>query len=224
MTGRAAWLARGLAVAGTLLMNGVLVLSLAWASRSANNGREPELRTVVQAVKPPEPPPPPEPEPEPEPTPLQLQPSAALAPIEPSPLPRSLTSIPVPKTDRRLLDWSSGFALPTYVAAGSGEADMKEAMAVERAQLLFQPDLARYYPRGALSSRLKGRTVVRLQVSARGNVTAVDVLRSEPPGWFDEAAVRAAKQIRFRPAKRNGRRQASVVPLVLEWKPPEESL
>lgn len=86
-------------------------------------------------------------------------------------------------------------------------------------QLASSPDLARFYPRAARRRGLGGRSMVEIEVGPDGRVRSVRILRSEPPGLFDDAAVRAAKSLRFEPAHGSEGEVAGVVRLELGWKP-----
>ncbi len=97
------------------------------------------------------------------------------------------------------------------------------------AELTSNPELVQFvdapYPEAALASRLEGSPVLQIDVDARGEV--MDVRLDEPAGnGFDEAAVRAAWQFRFKPA------QAGDVPVPVTityayrfaWQPPPPPL
>jgi TonB family protein len=55
------------------------------------------------------------------------------------------------------------------------------------------------YPAGALSAGREGRVELSFTVDAAGKVQDVSVVRSSPPGVFDEAARRAVRQWRYAP-------------------------
>jgi len=72
---------------------------------------------------------------------------------------------------------------------------------------LVAPELEHFvdavYPAEALTARIAGQVVLRLSLDAEGKVTLAEVM--EPAGHgFDEAAIAAAQQFRFAPAKRDG--------------------
>ena len=79
------------------------------------------------------------------------------------------------------------------------------------------PDLSPYYPRTAQRQSLSGRTIIRVQVDARGAVRGVEVLKSEPPGVFDDAARQAGRAFRFDPALERGRPTSGTTRLELVW-------
>lgn len=61
----------------------------------------------------------------------------------------------------------------------------------------FLNDIEPQYPESALM--VEGSVVLRFLISATGEVEDVAVLRSSPPGTFDEAALRAYSKARFSP-------------------------
>jgi protein TonB len=63
-------------------------------------------------------------------------------------------------------------------------------------------DVAPIYPPLAQASRKEGSVILEATIDARGNVEAINVLRSEP--LLDDAAVAAVKQWKFTPTLLNG--------------------
>ncbi len=61
------------------------------------------------------------------------------------------------------------------------------------------------YPSDALRNGETGKVVVRIEVGADGEPTAVSVVARSGSRSLDRAAVQAAKRWRFRPAQQNGR-------------------
>ncbi len=61
------------------------------------------------------------------------------------------------------------------------------------------------YPFEAQQRGVEGEVTLRLLVSAEGAVTQAIVQTARPAGVFDEAAKRAARRYRFRPARYHGR-------------------
>jgi len=61
------------------------------------------------------------------------------------------------------------------------------------------------YPEAAARRFLSGRVVVRLYIGEDGEVEKVDVVKAEPPGYFEDATVRAFLDSRFSPGMKNGR-------------------
>ena len=65
-------------------------------------------------------------------------------------------------------------------------------------------DLQPPYPQQAHYEGVKGGVTVRMRIDARGEVDAVEVVASNPPGVFDAAVLEHLKQTRFTPGQRNG--------------------
>ncbi|MDE0036675.1 MAG: energy transducer TonB [Gammaproteobacteria bacterium] len=55
------------------------------------------------------------------------------------------------------------------------------------------------YPAHARASGVEGRVLVRYDITVAGTVADAVVVKSEPPGVFDEAALDAVRSWRFRP-------------------------
>jgi bla regulator protein BlaR1 len=128
---------------------------------------------------------------------------------------------PMPNSKRRV----TGFTVVVVLAAAAGFA----ANAAQEAQLaqdtpmkvMFRPDHGDYFPREAQGLGLSGKVLVEAQYDVTGAVTSVAVAQSDADGAFDSAALEYARQIRFRPATRDGIPVAGrvVVPVRFEWKP-----
>ena len=61
------------------------------------------------------------------------------------------------------------------------------------------------YPEDALIWKLRGVVRLRVFISELGTVDSVKVVRAEPPGEFEEAAIDAARRLVYEPAIRSGR-------------------
>ncbi len=57
-----------------------------------------------------------------------------------------------------------------------------------------------WYPEAALKQRIGGVVVMHLFIGTDGSIERTEVVRSEPPGVFDQAVRDAAQASRFRPA------------------------
>ena len=68
-------------------------------------------------------------------------------------------------------------------------------------EILYKPKPA--YTQEARQIHLEGEVLVRVTFGATGDLHVQEVVRGLGHG-LDEAALRAARQIRFRPAQRNG--------------------
>ena len=102
--------------------------------------------------------------------------------------------------------------------------DGPEAYDVEQIPQLASPRdvqriLMRMYPPMLRDGGVTGRTTVVLLVDGTGTVVPGSVtVRETTHEGFRDAAVRAAEQFRFRPARLNGQPFAAVVSLPIEWK------
>lgn len=61
------------------------------------------------------------------------------------------------------------------------------------------------YPRRALLNEIEGFVVLRFIVTETGSVADPEILRSEPPGVFDSAALRAVRRWKYQPQIRDGK-------------------
>lgn len=63
----------------------------------------------------------------------------------------------------------------------------------------FNPNAA--YPERAARQGIEGKVVIRYTVDSNGNADTVEVVRAEPPGVFDEAAVNEYRKMKWTPAR-----------------------
>jgi len=61
------------------------------------------------------------------------------------------------------------------------------------------------YPSAAERKRIQGLVRIAFTVDTRGRVGKIEVLDSQPPGIFDEAAIASARRWRFVPGKVEGK-------------------
>ncbi len=57
------------------------------------------------------------------------------------------------------------------------------------------------YPEIARQAEVEGSVIVKLWISARGDVDRAEVVMADPPGIFEQAALEAVRQWKFKPAK-----------------------
>jgi len=76
-----------------------------------------------------------------------------------------------------------------------------------RAEPVNDPPLR--YPWVEYQQRLAGVVRFTLFINAQGGLDKVHLIDGTPPGYFEEAALEAVTQLRFRPAMKNGRPVAS---------------
>jgi len=87
----------------------------------------------------------------------------------------------------------------------------------QRAEALNLVDVA--YPEAALAQGLRGVVVLRLLIDHRGALREVSVRSAQPPGVFEEAALQAARALRFRPALRHGVPVGSIKVIEVPFEP-----
>ena len=80
------------------------------------------------------------------------------------------------------------------------------AVAPRPLQFVSGPDPV--YPPDARSAGIEGQVTVRYDVSVQGTVVNLQVVEAEPGGVFDQAALEAVAQWRFRPPVVDGRNVA----------------
>jgi TonB family protein len=57
------------------------------------------------------------------------------------------------------------------------------------------------YPAIALKAGLEGKVILQIVIDEEGNVIQADVILAQPPGVFEDAAIKAIRQWKFKPAK-----------------------
>jgi TonB family protein len=115
-------------------------------------------------------------------------------------------------------------------AAVDGEELVGAAAALERAQAAALPEVvnesrlqrlhfvAPVYPPDALTSGQSGSVDLEFTVTPAGEVTDIKVQAAEPRGVFEQAAITALSQSRYRPPERNGTAVAQRVRLRVRFK------
>lgn len=73
------------------------------------------------------------------------------------------------------------------------------------------------YPSQALSRKIEGYVVVRLNVNKEGSVSDVEVVDSDPKGVFEREAIRAAWRYKFKPKLVDGKPVEQVATLPFEF-------
>jgi protein TonB len=74
------------------------------------------------------------------------------------------------------------------------------------------------YPERARARGIEGRVLLRLHVSAAGDIADAVVTRSSGHAILDDAALRGARALRFEPARRDGRAVACWIPHAVEFR------
>lgn len=86
----------------------------------------------------------------------------------------------------------------------SGTGAMAKIPFVEESALTTLIRTAPFYPPSAQQRRIEGTVVVSLRINQAGRVEDPAVVSSDPAGVFDQAALSAITQWRFKPEVRNG--------------------
>ncbi|HSN32488.1 MAG TPA: energy transducer TonB [Ideonella sp.] len=84
-----------------------------------------------------------------------------------------------------------------------------------RARQVIRPE----YPDAADRQQLSGTVRLQLKLEADGRVSDVTVVNANPPGVFDDSAIKAFRDARFTPAQKAGRavRALVVIEVVYDW-------
>jgi TonB family protein len=85
-----------------------------------------------------------------------------------------------------------------------------------RPELITKPRVA--YPPIAMRQRVESSVILTVLVSENGDVLDVNVLRGDPRYGFNEAAIRAIRGARYKPAMKDGKRVRTWVPQPIEFK------
>jgi TonB family protein len=122
--------------------------------------------------------------------------------------------------------------LHAALAAGiDGEEMVSAATALQRAQAAATPEVvpesrlqrlhfvAPVYPPEALTNAQSGSVDLEFTVTPAGDVTDIKVLAAEPRGVFEQAAIAALSQGRYRPLERDGVAVSQRVRLRVRFKP-----
>lgn len=138
--------------------------------------------------------PPPAPTAPPAPAQLQME-SFATAPVSPNPLPSMNFDAGLAFTG------GEGIAMNIAVGAGGGGSMSGSGSGIGMGGGDYLPiaQIAPPYPRNALVQGIEGWVQVEFTIGTEGQVKNPRVVRSAPPGVFEEAALGAVKRFRFRP-------------------------
>ena len=79
------------------------------------------------------------------------------------------------------------------------------------------------YPANAYANGIKGSVTVGFTIDKSGTTSRIHILRSNPPGVFDEAAEAAVRQWLFQPATENNQPVADTVSQTLVFRPPQSN-
>jgi len=101
------------------------------------------------------------------------------------------------------------------VSAGPGRG---RPLALHQGSPVILQQVQPEYPDVARRAEAEGTVVVRVRIDERGLVTEAEVWRSEVIGVLEDAALRAAREWRFRPARQNGRPVATWATLAFAFR------
>jgi TonB family protein len=101
-------------------------------------------------------------------------------------------------------------ALPA-VAACEGEDELEQPVP------LFDENNGIAYPVELWDEGVEGETVLRIRVTAVGEVDSVEVVQSSGHEGLDAAAVDGARALRFQPGRKNGERVRMWATLPVEF-------
>ena len=138
-----------------------------------------------------QPDPPPEPEPSPD------TPDATVEQDSPAETPQM--SMDMPSLDASL-GTGDGFSMEGISATESGMSGFDSDATPT---LRVPPN----YPRQAQRAGLEGYVTMAVEIRADGSVASVEILDSEPPRMFDDAAVNAMRRWKFQPKTVDGENQ-----------------
>ena len=137
---------------------------------------------------------------------------------KPKPKPKQVNRRP-PAPAPKLATALSGVNVGLNLGGGAGFSNAAESLmkasdavsdmvmnegSVDQAPKANYAPAPRYPPR-AYADQIEGTVVFSLLIDATGRVTKADIVRSEPPGVFDEAARRAIMRWQFSPATYQGK-------------------
>ena len=107
------------------------------------------------------------------------------------------------RMDRRGTLARAGFALAVITLGGA--AGCSEDIKIEQPTPLYG-EVPIEYPLSLWDQDMEGQTLLRVRVTDTGQVDSVEVLESSGHVAFDSAAVHGARELRFSPARREGKR------------------
>jgi protein TonB len=140
-------------------------------------------------------------------------PAAAPPPLATPPVAAPATPGPVPPASAPAAAAAPGVAITSAVDLTYYSA--RDLDVQPRALREIVPD----YPSDADRQRLSGKVRLQLKLEADGRVSDLEVVSATPPGMFDDSAIRAFRDARFAPAKKNGRpvRARVLIEVVYDW-------
>src|SRR4029079_15275329 len=106
---------------------------------------------------------------------------------------------PPAKRERKQVEISAAPVVDTAPRPGTAGIDLPDSTYYGVRQLDVFPALAGgfelRYPARAVAADVKGRVALLVLIDARGVVNDVSVVEAQPPGYFEEAAIRAFREV-----------------------------
>lgn len=128
----------------------------------------------------------------------------------PSPAPPQLVGLAPTAGPGTMALGSIGGGLPSMGTLPGSDLPTTEAVAEQiAARPKSRPRPT--YPRIAQRQGIEGFVTLRLRIDASGRVEDAVVVKAEPPGVFDDAALNTARRYRFTPARRGSEAVASTL-------------
>ena len=202
----------------SILLNLGMVIGLGQLHAEDINKRDEKRLIVPMTIVDTPPPPPPKSQEVDEPT-TNIEASLnTLPPLELPAANSSIGAIEVPKADGDQFGWSLEVSMPNFAGRGDKALSKDKWSVANPPILLYQPDLAMFYPGRARRAQITGKTKLVLKLDSKGQIESIQIKSSTPEGVFERAARRAAKKLRYKPSVRNGRPQSSTVSMEFIWK------
>ncbi|WP_022663183.1 energy transducer TonB [Paucidesulfovibrio longus] len=161
----------------------------------------------------------PEPVPQPEPAPAMPDPSLSALRLSERPEPKRSDSVeaePAPAHEESADEASRSAHGDASANTASGETAFELGEVDSAPGVRHGP--APEYPREARRKGVTGTVLLRFLVERDGSVSRIQVLQADPPGVFEENAIRAVALWRFRPGLRHGEPVRTWVRLPLRFR------
>ncbi|MCA8959932.1 MAG: energy transducer TonB [Planctomycetes bacterium] len=127
------------------------------------------------------------------------------------------SAIPVEEAERTAIDAISSLPPPTPPpSAVLPEHELSKTVGVEAEAVLESP-IDPSYPKSCVRRGHEGTVVLRIEIDARGRVTAATVVEPSCCADLDDAAREAALEMRYRPATLDGAPVASTTTLRIRF-------
>lgn len=185
------------------------------ASPSAPPETPQQPEPTTPAIKPAKP----EPVPQPEPAPAMPDTSPSALRLSERPEPKRSDSIeadPAPANEESATQSSLSAHGDASARTAPGDAAFELGEVDSAPGVRHGP--APEYPHEARRKGVTGTVLLRFLVERDGSVSSIQVLQADPPGVFEENAVRAVERWRFRPGLRHGEPVRTWVRLPLRFR------